>query len=74
MKKRVFYACFCVVMAFALNACSDTCKTCASNTYDGNGDLVSEGEGNEYCGAELLVVEATPDFPLGDEVTKMECY
>jgi len=74
MKKRVFYACFCVVMAFALNACSDSCKTCTQTTYDGDDAITNQGDPTEYCGAELLVVEATPDVTLGETVTKWECY
>ncbi|MGI5913667.1 MAG: hypothetical protein ACOX5K_02955 [Bacteroidales bacterium] len=74
MKKRIYFFVLCAILAFAINACSDSCKTCVQTTYDSSGGIVNQGTPAEYCGVELIGIEATPDFKLGDNVTKWECY
>ncbi len=74
MKKRIYFAIICGVLVFALNACSDSCKTCTQTTYDSGGTITDQGDPAEYCGVELISIEATPDVTIGGNTTRWECY
>lgn len=75
MKKRIYFIVLCAVLAFAINACSDACKTCRNVTYDSNGNETKVStDWTEYCGLELVTIEAMPDTEIGGNVTKWECY
>ena len=74
MKKRIYFAIICGVLAFALNACSDSCKTCQKVKYDSDGNEVNRETAQEYCGLELTTIEATPDLEYLGTVTRWECY
>lgn len=72
MKKKLVFASLLVLASFTLYSCSNTCKTCKEVTYE-SGVYVSETGGTEYCGAELLSIEATPDVNIGSTSTRWEC-
>jgi hypothetical protein len=75
MKKKLFIAAAFIIMASAFTACKDlfqNCKLCATNTYEGS-TLIIPGAEAEYCGADLLTKEATPDVTIGAQVIKTEC-
>ena len=75
MKKRIYFAIICGALAFALNSCSDACKTCQKVKYDKfSGDEISSESAQEYCGLELITIEATGDVEIGDYVYRYDCY
>lgn len=73
MKKKLLFAAALVFITFAFTSCTKTCKTCKQVAYV-NGvydhDVQSD---QEYCGAELLALEALDPVTLGDTTTKWEC-
>ena len=72
MKKKLFFAAFLVLVAITFISCDKTCKTCKQVTYV-NGTYESETSGTQYCGTELITIEATPDVTIGQTTTKWEC-
>jgi hypothetical protein len=74
MKRKLIFgaAFFCIMWGFT--ACEDIldCKFCRNVTYE-NGVVVNEGPEVEYCGAELIAKEATPDVTVGSLTTKVVC-
>lgn len=75
MKRKILYATGFVLMAVSLNSCEglfESCKLCKTVTYENN-NVVSEGSETEYCGANLITIEATPPVVLGGRTTKWEC-
>jgi len=72
MKTKLLYAAGLVLVALSFTSCEKTCKVCQQNTYV-SGTLENEGSPSEYCGTELIKIEATPDFVLGSSTTKWEC-
>jgi hypothetical protein len=74
MKKRIYFAILCLAMAFAINACSDTCKSCQKVKYDSDGNEIDRETAQEYCGLELIGIEAEPDITVLGITTKWECY
>ena len=75
MKKKIVYAVFLLFVAWAFTSCESlfqNCKMCRSVTYE-NGSIINEGTESEYCGADLITKEATPDIVVGALVTKVEC-
>lgn len=75
MKKRaLFFATF-LIIAAGLTSCEElftNCKMCRLNTYE-DGQLVNTAQEAEYCGTELITIEATPDATVGNTTTKWEC-
>jgi ABC-type proline/glycine betaine transport system substrate-binding protein len=72
MKRKILYVCALVLMATGFSSCEDTCKTCKQVTYI-NGSWDHEGTASQYCGAELLAVEAMQDVVIGNSRTAWEC-
>lgn len=72
MKKKLIFAAVFILFAFAFHACTDNCKFCKTVTYE-SGNVINETAETEYCGADLLAKEATPDITVGNLVTKVEC-
>ena len=74
MKKRLLYAISIFLIVIGINSCEDLggCKFCKTVTYENNQVLSESGE-TEYCGADLLKREATPDVKVGSLTTKVEC-
>jgi hypothetical protein len=75
MKRKLFYAAALVLMTLSNNSCSKlACKVCAQNTYNStSGTLITSGTSTEYCDAELVKIEATPDVTVLGVTTKWEC-
>jgi hypothetical protein len=74
MKRKILFAGSLIFIAWAFNSCEalSNCKTCKQVTYiDGVYD--HEGDSNDYCGAELLGIEAMDDFILDNVRTAWEC-
>lgn len=68
---------FCViltVMIFTFTSCEELtgCKICRQVTYV-NGIVEQEGRETEYCGAELIAIEATADIVSGNTRIAWEC-
>jgi hypothetical protein len=75
MKKKIIYVLFLFLVAWGFTSCESlfqNCKMCKTVTYE-NGSIINEGTESEYCGADLLTKEATPDVVVGALVTKVEC-
>ena len=75
MKKKFLYIGAFILIAATFSSCEDlltNCKICALNTYE-DGVLISSVQEAEYCDAELIVIQATPDTTIGNTVAKWEC-
>jgi hypothetical protein len=72
MKRVLMYAAGFIFITLSFSSCEQNCKTCQQNTYI-NGVLDHEGSPAQYCGTDLTSIEATPDYVLGNQVTKWEC-
>jgi hypothetical protein len=72
MKRKLMYAAGFVFIALSFSSCQKTCKVCQQNTYINN-TLDHSSSPTEYCGTDLIKIEATPDFVLGTSTTKWEC-
>jgi len=72
MKKKLIFAAAFILVTISFNACEDNCKFCKTVTYE-NGQVINEGTETEYCGADLIKKQATPDVTIGSLTTKVEC-
>jgi len=72
MKKILILTGSFLLMSWAFTSCTKTCETCKQVTYV-NGTYDHEGSAQEYCGAELITIKATPDVTIGNTTTKWEC-
>lgn len=75
MKRKLLYTAGFVLMMVSFQRCDvlNDCKVCRQNTYNANGDLVTEGSESEYCDTELIAIEATPSATVGGVTTKWVC-
>jgi len=74
MKRKLLYAAGFLLVAFSFNACEGlTCKVCSQNTYNSSGSLITEGTATEYCDADLVKIQATPDVTVLGVTTKWVC-
>jgi hypothetical protein len=76
MKKKVFYLVCFVGLAWAMNSCdaiSKTCKNCKIVRYDASGAKISEDSPTQYCGAELVGIQAQTPQTVGGVTAKWEC-
>jgi len=74
MKRKLLYAAGFVFVALSFNACEGlTCKVCSQNTYNSSGGLITAGTESEYCDADLVRIEATPDVTVLGVTTKWVC-
>ena len=73
MKKKIIYALFLILIVFAAPACSKTCKTCKKVYYTNQTTYDHEDTATEYCGAELITIEATKPVTIGGQTVKWEC-
>ena len=74
LKKYLYIFIITGCLSFLLTSCDDTCGTCRKVTYDSNGDVVKADSYTEYCGLDLLVIEATSDVTVGGNTTTYECH
>jgi len=74
MKRKLFFGAALLFIACMLTSCENLsdCKVCKNVTYE-NGKEISSTSETEYCGADLLTKEATPDVTIGPLTTKVEC-
>lgn len=73
-KKHLYIYIITFFLAFLFYSCDDTCETCRKVTYDSNGAIVKADSYTEYCGLDLLVIEATADVTVGGNTTTYECH
>jgi hypothetical protein len=74
MKRKLVFAIVYVLTALAFNSCEalSGCKICKQVTYI-NGVYDRDGGPAEYCGVELIAIEATKDIVQNNERTTWEC-
>jgi hypothetical protein len=75
MKKKVFYLLCFVVLTCTINSCdalSKNCKTCKKVYYTGT-TRDHEDSSTEYCGTELVTIQATQPVTIGSYTVKWEC-
>lgn len=75
MKKRFFYVVGFVLIALSVTACESlfsSCKNCKQVTYT-SGNVISETSETEYCGADLIKVQAISDVTVNNTTVKWEC-
>jgi hypothetical protein len=72
MRRKLLAAASVLFIAVTFSACEENCKICRQNTYV-DGTLEITGDGQEYCGASLLAIEAMADVTIGNTTTKWEC-
>jgi hypothetical protein len=79
MKKKIIFAIFFVLTAWATSTCSKItdCEFCKIVTRTSAGAEVTSGSETEYCGAVLLAYKtANPSVtdPVTKNVTAVECH
>lgn len=67
------YAAGFVFIALSLTSCEKSCKVCQQNTYNSGGTLLTTGSDSEYCGTELIAIQATKDVTINGITTKWVC-
>jgi hypothetical protein len=72
MKKKIIYAVFLILIVIAVPSCSKTCKSCKKVYYNGT-TRDHEDPSYQYCGTELITIEATPPETIGGVTVKYEC-
>ena len=74
MKRKLIFGVAFLFVVWAATSCEalQTCKVCKQVTYT-DGSVTDSTDPQEYCDADLIKIEATPDFKLGNTVTKWEC-
>lgn len=75
MKRNLLYAAGFILMAVSLTSCEglfENCKVCRQVTYE-SGNVINETSGTEYCGTELIAIQATPPVTIGNTTTQWEC-
>jgi len=76
IKRRLLFAGAFAILAWAVTSCEalKTCKVCKQVTYEKPGlNILEEGDAQEYCDADLIVIQNTPDVDLPNTITKWEC-
>ncbi|MCX6260249.1 MAG: hypothetical protein NTY95_05345 [Bacteroidia bacterium] len=66
MKRKILIAISFILFTLAFNSCEPlgTCKVCRQVTTEIDGTFISEGPEAEYCGADLVAIEAKADIIL----------
>ena len=75
MKKKIVYLLCFLALAWSVNSCnaiSKTCKTCKKVYYVGS-TVDHEDSSSEYCGTDLITIEATGPVTVGNYTVKWEC-
>jgi hypothetical protein len=72
MKKKIVYAVLFILLVIAGPSCSKTCKNCKKVYYSGT-TRDHEDSATQYCGAELITIEATGSVTVGAYTVKWEC-
>jgi hypothetical protein len=74
MKTKLLFGAAFLFVAWTTTSCEvlSGCKVCKDVTYE-NGAVLFSGVETEYCGADLIAKEATPDVTVGTHTIKVEC-
>jgi hypothetical protein len=66
MKRKILIAISFILITLTFNSCEPlgTCKVCRQVTSEINGTIISEDPEAEYCGADLVAIEAKADVIL----------
>jgi len=75
MKKKILFLISFVIIACSVTSCdalSKTCKTCKKVYYVGT-TVDHEDSATQYCGAELVTIEATGPVTVGSYTVKWSC-
>ncbi len=74
MKRKLIYTLSLIMITVLFTACESLtgCKICRQVTYV-NEKVEQEGRETEYCGAELVAIEATADIVNGNTRISWEC-
>lgn len=74
MKYRIFFPIILLFITFTFNSCESLtgCRVCRQVTYV-NDKIEQEGNESEYCGAELVAIEAADDIVTGNTRVTWEC-
>ena len=76
MKKKIIIAVFFIFIAWAATSCEDLmqCKKCRLvSTNSSTGEVIEDPNETEYCGAQLIAIEATRPVTVGNVTTKHVC-
>ena len=73
MKRKIIIAAGFILMTLSFSSCEKSCKICQQNEYNSSGTLTKSGSESEYCGTELLGIEATPPVTVLGTTTKWVC-
>jgi hypothetical protein len=73
MKRKLIFAAGFVLLTLSFSSCENNCKVCQQNTYNSGGSLITAGSESEYCGTDLIGIEATKDVTVGGITTKWVC-
>jgi hypothetical protein len=75
MKRKIMYVAGFALIAWSVTACDSlfkSCKYCSQVTYV-SGNVTDQGTEAEYCGADLVKIQAIPDAGVGSTKVKWEC-
>jgi len=74
MKRKLFYTISFFLITIGFNSCEDLggCKFCKQVTTE-NGSVVQESGETEYCGAQLIAIQAQAPVTVGSRTTSYEC-
>ena len=74
MKRKLIYSAVFIIMSLTLTSCESItgCKVCRQVTYVDE-KVEQEGNESEYCGAELIAIEAASDVVTGNTRVSWEC-
>ncbi|HUX58101.1 MAG TPA: hypothetical protein VMV77_14075 [Bacteroidales bacterium] len=77
MKRKLLFGAAFLFVVWAATSCEalSDCKVCKLVTRDSSGDIVNSGSDTEYCGTDLITIQATPSVtnPLSGDITTYEC-
>ena len=73
MKKKIIYAAILILFVLAAPACSKTCKTCKKVYYTNQTTYDHEDSAAQYCGTELIGIEAQGAVTIGSYTVKWQC-
>lgn len=73
MKRKIIFAVFLALIVLAAPSCQKDCKNCKKVYYINVTTWDHEDDPSEYCGAELLAIEAIGPKTIGAYTVKWEC-
>jgi hypothetical protein len=76
MKRKLYFVAAFLLLAWAATSCDKLgdCKTCKQVFYEkGSSTVDHEGSEAEYCGTELITMEASGTVTIGNYDTKWDC-